>query len=212
MPLTTRRFTGDEELGKKDDDHRPTQWGARSSAGKAWKGPRRRRIIFGIIGIYLVYLFFKNMPTDLPKVANPRLPYAPGGSQTQAQSRAQSNSLSSGAQSSIRRTPPTGPPPHPEKTEEEKHFFNGPIKFYLLAETLQDAFGRHGAHYGHATVLFAASSLKSAANILPMACDMAKYGRNSVHFALMGRDDIPILTVQKLNGVTDADCPIKWHG
>lgn len=196
MALTSRRFPGgDEELGKKDDDHRPSQWGAKAGSASSWKSPRRRRIIVGIICVYLLYLFFKNMPTDLSRVPNPRLPYAPASSKLPTNLR----------------TPPKGPPPRDEPSEKEKQYYDGAIKFYSFAESLHDHFGAPGPRSEPNVVLFAASSLKSVANLLPLACEMAGQGRNNVHLTLMGRDDISISMIKKVNGVNEAECPIGWH-
>lgn len=84
-----RRFHGDEELGKKDDDHKP---GVKSPMGRAWQqrrlpnGPRRsnlKRIALGILVVIGFYFFFRNMPTDLqqprqrPSYLPPAGPNAP---------------------------------------------------------------------------------------------------------------------------------------
>src|SRR3954447_23475400 len=71
MPLPPRLFPGDEELGKRDDDHKP---GKKSNLGIPWQhrrlsqGPHRRtlkRAALGFIALVALYYFFKNMPTDL---------------------------------------------------------------------------------------------------------------------------------------------------
>ena len=59
--------------------------------------------------------------------------------------------------------------------------------------------------------LFAAASLKSASILLPIACEMSIRGTNTVHFALMGRDDISIDELKSVNGITN-DCKIAYHG
>src|SRR5207248_125934 len=68
MPLLKRFFVDDEELGKKDDDHRPTEGAMVGSTSRKWR-PRRRRILIGIIALYLLYLFVKYIPTDVPPVS-----------------------------------------------------------------------------------------------------------------------------------------------
>ena len=69
MPLPPRLFPGDEELGKKDDDHKP---GMKNSM--AWK-PRIamphvqiqkrtvKRVFWGVVVLVAVYFFVKNIPT-----------------------------------------------------------------------------------------------------------------------------------------------------
>lgn len=94
---------------------------------------------------------------------------------------------------------------------EEKHWYNGPIKFYELATSLYAINRAKGGTDFNKNVVFAASNLKSAATLLPLACEMARWKRNDVHFALMGRDEIPIKTLEEVNGIT-ADCNIRMHG
>ncbi|KAI7543023.1 hypothetical protein KC343_g16313, partial [Hortaea werneckii] len=60
-------------------------------------------------------------------------------------------------------------------------------------------------------VLFSVSSLKSAANLIPMACEMARWDRNYVHFALHGRDSLPLQDILEINGVSKEDCPVSFH-
>ncbi|KAF7521932.1 hypothetical protein G7054_g12281 [Neopestalotiopsis clavispora] len=59
-------------------------------------------------------------------------------------------------------------------------------------------------------ILFAASSLKSAATLLPVACQMGQESRNYVHFALISRSDIDMEELQKINGI-DEGCQIIFH-
>lgn len=68
-------------------------------------------------------------------------------------------------------------------------------------------------YVGHVLMfqLFAAASLKSAAILLPIACEMAIRERNFVHFALMGRDEIDMGILQSVNGITK-ECKIMFHG
>lgn len=137
MPLPPRLFPGDEELGKRDDNHRPG--GRKNALGLAWQhrripvvhGPHRRnlkRVALGMLGIICIYYFFKNMPTDLER---PR--QRPDFSRP----------------SSIGQ--PVKAPPQSSKSGKEAdtklllHDFNGPIKFYELASTLHAASRTRGA-------------------------------------------------------------------
>ena len=123
MPLPPRLFPGDEELGKKDDDHKP---GVKNSFGIPWQqwrpfhGPHRRntkRVVLGLVVLICLCYLFKSMPTT--DLENSRLPPAvPLASPPASQ----------------------GSTPKPEKEETMKaspHYFNGPIKFYQLASTLR---------------------------------------------------------------------------
>lgn len=200
MPLLDRIFSGDEELGKKDDDHRP---GKGSTRPLSWvprqpmPGFRQRRYFYGLIAILFIYLFAKNFPTDVgpnPRLGNSMLPLT-------------------GAQLASRPKAPLGQPPRPKaQSDAEKYYYDGPIQFYKLAISLHAVAGLVGYNGANKNVLFAASSLKSASEIIPLACEMAKWKRNNVHFALMGRDDLDISEIQKLNGVSDDECKIYWHG
>ncbi|KAL6719190.1 hypothetical protein ACLMJK_003427 [Lecanora helva] len=192
-------FAGDEELGKKDDDHRPLNgattptWSARKPA-PAW---RRRRIFYAICALLLVYVFVKNIPTDLGPA--PRhgfmTPDVQGGK------------LSSDTQS-----PPIGRPKRPATgSEAEEHYHDGPIKFYKLAASLHGVARLEGQHEVNKNVLFAASSLKSASELIPLACEMARWDRNNVHVAIMGRDDLEIAELKKVNNIEDEDCKVYWH-
>ena len=136
MPLAPRLFPGDEELGKRDDDHRP---GTKSPLGMAWQqrriphGPPRRslkRAAMVVIVLIAAYYFFKNMPTDLkiPR-ARPHYDHSPGQS-----------SLTAGA-----RGPPSDQGPMEEAKEKSQYYFNGPIKFYQLASSLHDVSNTKGS-------------------------------------------------------------------
>jgi hypothetical protein len=130
MPLAPRLFAGDEELGKKDDDHKRA---GKPSKGLAWHhrriphGPHRRtlkRLVLGLLAFIVLYYFFMNMPTDLknprqrPNYGFPAEPNAPPPKLSPAK-----------PDSALR-------PGHEGTTDSVAHDFNGPIKFYHLASTL----------------------------------------------------------------------------
>jgi hypothetical protein len=193
MPLARRLLPDDEELGKKNDDHRPAKGVMGASTLRAWR-PRRKRVLIGIFAIYILYLFVKYIPTDVPPVSN-RIDTRFGAPAGHGQS---SEPLDSA---------PQGPPPRTLTTTTE-HYYDGPIKFYRLAPTLGFPTASSQANRN---VLFAASSLTSASHIIPLACDMSKQNRNKVHFAIMGREEITIENLKQVNGVSDGDCDIIWH-
>lgn len=206
MPVAQRLFAGDLELGKRNDDHKP---GSVSQLGLAWQHrhipstPHRRRVkrvACAVLGLIVLYYFFKNMPKDL-ETPRKRPSYMPD--------------------TTVRPSPP--PPEVPDKqatgstaepketTEAPLHDFNGPIKFYELSVTLHEASDDMMTNEYDNNVLFSAASLKSAAILLPIACEMARQKRNHVHFALMGRDDIPLDILKSVNGISK-DCDIFFHG
>ena len=193
-------FAGDEELGKKNDDHRPLNGAAVPApwyARRAASGMRRRRIFYGICALLFLYVFVKNIPTDLgpsPRsVRNPR----PGDARK----------LPSQSSDNPNKKPKR--PVTPSAAEE--HYYDGPIKFYKLALSLHSVARLGGQHEINKNVLFAASNLKSASEIIPLACEMARWDRNDVHLAILGRDDMDIAEIQKINGVEE-DCNVHWHG
>jgi hypothetical protein len=132
MPLPLRLIPGDEELGKRDDDHK---LGTKNPAGIAWKqrrlphGLHRRtmkRAVMAILALIGLYYFFKNMPTDLEN-PRPRPHYQP--QQTGKDTPIAGSRASPVSESSI-------PSREHEEATERSHSFNGPIKFYELASSL----------------------------------------------------------------------------
>lgn len=201
MSWLGRMFTGDEELGKKDDDHRPQSNSAPSSSStwsvrKTSPAFRKRRMIYAICALLFIYVFVKNIPDDLgpsPRDFNPQVN--------------QGAKLPEG-----KADPPANKPKRPATpSEAEEHYHDGPIKFYKLASSLHAVARLGGQHESNKNVLFAASSLKSASEIIPLACEMARWERNDVHFAIMGRDDMEIQEIKSLNGAVE-DCNLHWHG
>ena len=193
-------FAGDEELGKKDDDHRPMNgaetsapWSARRTA----PGLRKRRVFYGICALLFLYVFIKNIPTDLGPSS--RSVPIPGPDEVR-------KLLSQSSD------PPTKKPEKPvTPSAAEEHYHDGPIKFYMLASSLHSVARLGGQHEINKNILFAASNLKSASEIIPLACEMARWDRNDVHFAIMGRDDMGIAEIKKINGAEE-DCDVHWHG
>ncbi|KAL2853217.1 armadillo-type protein [Aspergillus pseudoustus] len=200
MPPSKRPLLADEELGKKDDDHRPTtplepQWHP-----KSWKRPRRRRILLTLVVVYLLYLFFKNMPTDLPSARERMKSRLPPSQHVLPEAAAPPGTFTS------------DPPPRDESGPGDKddHYYEGRIQFYELGKTLK-LFQQSTEQATSKTVIFAAASLGSISDLLPLACRMVDQKLNNVHFVLMGRDDILIEDINRVNGVSRTNCPIHWH-
>ncbi|PGH14111.1 hypothetical protein AJ79_03228 [Helicocarpus griseus UAMH5409] len=208
MTLPRRGFLDDEELGKKYDDRdhprprRSSQFGPPSSSSSSWKFPRRRRLLLSIISIWILYLFFKNMPTDLSPATERFNPLNLRPSSSSSESRSSSSSPG----------PPAGPPPNSSgKRIDSSHYYGGSIKFYSLARSLYSAQGLRGYRQHNKIVLFAAADLKSLADLLPLACQMASKRLNRVHFAVMGRSEVSVEGIQMVNGVDAEQCPLFWH-
>jgi hypothetical protein len=208
MPQPSRIFAGDVELGKRDDDHKP---GSRlplmavSDLAAAWTYHRytiRKNLRKGLIGLALViglYYFFKNMPTDLgPRTPRPNYRYQPASGEKNQWA-----------------NPKTAIPKSPTGTVlvgqdvsegQPKHWYTGKVKFYELAESL------HTIMSINRNVLFAASNPKSAAILIPLACEMANEKKNLVHFAIMGRDNNTMEFLKEINGVKKEYCDVRFHG
>ena len=226
MPSIARIYPRDEELGKRDDNYRPREsslsWTAAGGGGNGtplrW---RRKRFIAIIAGAIFLYVFVRNIPTDLGSI-DQRMgrPLRPGHSVQGAQF-GQSRKPAPPPVPDVAGTPqmPTGAPPK-EKTktqpknvalQQEEHYYSGPIKFYKLAASLHAISKTMGHRALNRNVLFAASSLKSAANLIPMACEMARRDKNYAHMVLMGREALPMEEIMEMNGITEDECPVVFH-
>ena len=200
-------FVDDEKLGKKNDDHRPrSRMKPQTWASAPAQPPRRRRIVYLLCGALFVFLFIKNIPTDVgphPRWADTRI-YQGAISQN-------GNKPAPSPGTGVPSPPTKQPPRPPTPSESEQHYHDGPIKFYKLAASLHAVAKLGGQKDVNKNVLFAAASLKSVSELLPLACEMARWQRNDVHLAVMGRDDMELSEIQSLNGFTEADCSIHWH-
>ncbi|GAB7361669.1 hypothetical protein MBLNU230_g1719t1 [Neophaeotheca triangularis] len=191
-------YSKDEELGKRDDDFRPRPASTVSTLFRPRWRKRRLLTLLGVVGA--LYLLLRNLPftseTDDEYLdSSPVTSYWTSGRQAVEE--------------------PVGPPPRrvgisDDEEEKSKHWYNGVVKFYRLAESLHGIARTMGQRPMNRNVLFAASSLKSAANLFPMACEMSRWDRNYVHLAIMGRETLSMEDILQINGV-DADCDIHIH-
>lgn len=121
----------------------------------------------------------------------------------------------------IIKTPKTPKTPKPQAkphsggskaAEEPSKPYNGPLRLPHLGPSLEAIMVETGGRLqNNRNILFSAASLKSAALLLPMACQMAEERQNYVHFALMSRSDISIKELLAINGI-DKSCPLVMHG
>ncbi|KAL8947550.1 MAG: hypothetical protein Q9222_006185 [Ikaeria aurantiellina] len=203
MSLLGRMFADDEELGKKDDDRKPGKislqlpaWSARKPA--LWR--RRRTLLYCLIACVTLYIFFKNIPSpDHPPIARPTFIRPPRDTPHNA-----------GNPKAIPEDPSQKPPWPDKPTEIDKHYYDGPIRFERLAVSLHAISRLRGHVESNRNVLFASSNLRSASELIPIACEMGSWEKNDVHFAFMGRDDLELDELRVLNGVDD-DCKVNWH-
>ncbi|KAF3768049.1 hypothetical protein M406DRAFT_289374 [Cryphonectria parasitica EP155] len=197
----------DPELGvaKKDDDHfvkdgkSPTGWRVKNAPRIP---PRKtfRRLGLLILLAVAVYVFIAHMPTDLGPQDKRRPVYT------------YSNGI----------VPPGGVPQQPRPpvsngvleidtaAASATRNYNGAVRFLELAETLHAISATKGDSVSNLNVLFMASTLKSANDLLPIACQMGRELRSYVHFALMSRDEIPVQQLKDVNGIGE-DCHIIFH-
>lgn len=211
-PLTARLYPGDEELGKKDDDYK---LGSKSPLSSVWQHRRPsirkqaiKRLFIGVGVLALLYFFFKNMPTDLGNRSGRPTYTHSSGHQNPNHALKPNTAKQSEAQDTHRSKTGT----HGEESNGVGQYsYNGPIKFYQLAATIKAISQTRGYNDANQNVLFAASNLKSAAILLPIACEMATWKRNFVHFVIMGRDDMSMDILKAVNGMEDG-CGIWFHG
>lgn len=198
MPLSHRRYLNDEELGKRDDDRKPRTRPPSYSAA-VFSSPLRRRRLVMVVLFFIFCLAFFRITSNLRKVDDDHIPKPPFKFR---------DILPVGLEDISRRRPP-----HSDNDDSEipSHYFNGPINFYRLAVSLQGASRTMGYRSRNRNVLFVAGSLKSAASLIPLACEMARWRRSDVHFAFMGRNDVSLNDILKVNGVV-GQCDVTWHG
>jgi len=203
--LGKTRLSGDEELGKKDDDHkyipaRPSAWSSWTSSFR-W---RRRRNLLIVLGLFLVFMIHRSW--DALDASNELRRYP---------LRKPTLTTATYEKPSFKDDEPTGPPPgiqRPRAGEATPHTFGGQIRFYRLASTLRPSASHTGGYQKrNRNILFAISSLKSASALLPMICEMSTWSRNHVHAAFMGREDIPLEDLLEINGIDKSGCPAVWH-
>ena len=159
-------------------------------------------MVFGFFALWLILYYRASMFEDehLPSRLKPPLYQSTGRSQQGYDGRG--------------RRPPNGPPPRPKMQDaiEREHYYNGDLAFYYLPSTLRAIPGNYGFRSVNYNILFAASSLKSLANLIPLACEMSQKRRILVHLAIMGRHDLTLDTIREINGVDLSACDyLHWH-
>ncbi|KAI1461317.1 hypothetical protein F4805DRAFT_453745 [Annulohypoxylon moriforme] len=197
-------FLSDEELGKKDDDHKPFKNGGglrQPNWNPARVPPRRslKRIALVLVVASIVYLFIRNIPVLGPNAQMRRPSYTYPDFSANTPRRPASD-----------RSQAAPPKPQARLPSTPERIFNGPVRFLELAPTLHGISGTRGNMLINRNVLFASSSLRSAATLLPIACQMGTDLKSYVHFALMSRSDIDIQELRKVNGIDDS-CQIIFH-
>ncbi|KAG7287852.1 hypothetical protein NEMBOFW57_007369 [Staphylotrichum longicolle] len=201
-------FRSKEELGKKDDDHKPAGPSMRTQWIAATGGPRRKlkRLVIVLGLAAFVYLFIRNLPTDVPVRDRRRPVYRPETEPNKPPAPGPMPKLKPD-RTPLKPLPPYKPPPD---TVPPPAAYNGPLLFQNLLPSLQGISSTGGASTVNKNVLFAAASLRSTAMLLPLACQMANELKNYVHFALVGGSDIDMDKLRAVNGI-DASCQVMFH-
>lgn len=201
----------DEELGKKDDDHnfRPRRPNHNGNLG--WTAPRwrRKRTLLFVLGLVVFSVVMHYMPSMHAQRGEKKSSHHNPLAYTKP---SRDPEYDEGSSWEVRE--PTGAPPGlraPRRGEATPHTFDGVFKFYRLARSLRGAAHTDGYRKVNRNVLFAMSSLKSASTLLPLVCEMARWNRNWVHAAFLGREDIPLEDILEINGVDRKKCPAIWH-
>lgn len=184
----SRFWPDDEEMAKKDDDIHAPGHGRQGQWQAAGRVPRRRFVAriatYAAVAFMVVFVLHRLTSTS-------------------------SDGPSYGRSSSI--YPPGLPPRGGKQAVQPARTYDGPARFPDLPDTLRAIAATGGNMFKNRNVLFAAASLRSAATLLPMACQMAEERQNYVHFALMSRSDIPMGELLKINGIDDS-CQVLLHG
>ncbi|KAJ5226986.1 uncharacterized protein N7469_006992 [Penicillium citrinum] len=206
MAPTKLPLHADEELGKKDDDHRYAAAG-RFKPFQHSAIHRPRRIFFLIVFFVLVYQFFKHMPTDLtpaverynPTIANPRPP------NVETARAPPQLTVPDQAHDALKQSP--------EQPDSQLHgnqqSYDGKIRFQDLAQSLPSQ--KHPKNQASNAVVFAGSDLHCISSLIPLACRMASQRLNQVHLVLLGKDEVSIEGIKQVNGVKDSECSMIWH-
>lgn len=193
---------GDEELGKKYDDHKYMP--RRRSDWSIWNHTfrwRRRRLVLAIVGLGAVYMLLSALKGQQYRMGMGQK----GGMQFPGYH--QDSYV-------YDKHEPTGAPPGVKAVDNAaaQHTFDGRIRYYRLAKTLRKSAAQtDGYDDTNRNVVFAMSSLSSASRMLPMICETARWKRNYVHAVLMGRVDIPMQELLTINGVDETTCPANFH-
>lgn len=206
-------FRSNEELLKKDDDHKPAKvpsvrlpWSAATGSPRS-KILKRLALAFALC--VFVYLFISNLPTDVPIRDRRRPVYYPGPDADKPRAPGPMPNLKPDRKPQWQSprapgspTPDSATPPAP---------YGGPVIFQKLLQSLEAIYDTNGNSPVNKNVLFAAASLKSASLLLPMACKMGDELRNYVHFALIGGSGIDMDELRAVNGI-DKSCQVIFHG
>ncbi|KAF2672527.1 hypothetical protein BT63DRAFT_422979 [Microthyrium microscopicum] len=217
----------DEELGKKDDDHKAGDGGKTWHALRSSMRMRRRRLIVLAITIFLIWFLFTHRLRDMlqHRVKEEEIIVANANGKNYHSETTVKDSYGlrgiTPSQPSNANEPFSNPKPKPQHVAPNKgkpdktkfytkHYYEGEMKFYALPVSIRRIQSSSSFANQNYNVLFCAANLQSAANLIPVACDMAKRGTTRVHMAFMGRNDMSIDEILQINGI-DKSCRVLFH-
>ncbi|POR35925.1 Uncharacterized protein TPAR_03878 [Tolypocladium paradoxum] len=209
----------DEEMAKKDDDlnlpkhakHAGGQWHAARAPRRSWV---MRLVAYAFVaGLIVVVLFHivGSGDTSIERLGNDRyVPDIPGRYEPPRGQRPPP--LEPMGKQPLKPKPKSKPKTSTgaDKSVDQRRDYDGPIQYLELAVSLRSISATGGSSLKNRNVLFAAASVESAATLLPMACEMAFERESYVHFAFMGRSDVSLKELLKINGI-DKTCPLLLH-
>lgn len=190
MALAQRVSPGGGRWDKKNDTTHSSLNQA-SSIRPPWKSIRRRRLIQGLVVALFLFLFIHNIPTDVPSVGR--------------RYNANFGSMASGHSKAHFDTPLEELSKNHDQVSDDP--YENPILFSRLSDTLRGAMTQPREN----NVLFGITSHSSAQKLIPIICSMAQYNRSNIHVALLGKQDMTVQEMMKINGIDADTCHVSWH-
>ena len=210
MLLPTWLSRNDELRSKRSDDWAQAKQSSRNT-WPWWRGCfriRRRRTVWVLLAIFIIYTLYHQLRSNIGIYNNNYgIPYGPESGPMSGKTPTQWVQY----ESPDGETPLLSGPIPKDGLDTTKHNYDGLAKLYRLAPTLTNLIRMRTTSQQNRHVLFMASNMKCAAVLIPIACEMARWQRSNVHFAVMGRNDISMSDLMKVNGVGE-ECGVFWHG
>ena len=210
MLLPTWLSPHDEVRSKRSDDWAQAKQSNRNTWPwwRGWFRIRRRRTVWVLLAMFIFYTLYHQLRSNIGiSNSNYGTPYGPESGPMSAKTPTQWVQY----ESPDGETPLSSGPIPKDGLETTKHTYDGIAKLYRLAPTLTNLLRMRTTSQQNRHVLFMASNMKSAAVLIPMACEMARWQRSNVHFAVVGRNDLSMSDLLKVNGIGE-ECEVSWHG
>lgn len=183
-----------ENLAKRDDNYRPERYWVPST----WRFPRfyvrKRRLGLFILTVLIIWLIWSSSSAN-----NEDSSFSNGGNKGRFFGLPKSRSESIQDQRDY------------DLNDPSSQTYAGPINLPKLTDSLYSTLDANPYSEISQSVLFVASNLSSVSRLLPLACEMARWERNFVHFVIFSRESLPLSTILEINGVHAKYCPIFSH-